>query len=240
MNKEILILAVTRMADGIGLAGMTQDPDPVTGLRWVRPVREHGHLLPEDLVTREGEHLRPFDVVELNLIRPRPHLPHVEDWVTDFSRQRPHLLRRLEGERRTAFLHKYLDRAPEEVLQRQERACCLVKPDWIKGEFRLDGTSGKYSARMAFGLGPWRYLGAVAKGGLEVTDVQWRAWGRGWVPEEGGWANFDEGDLEARVGTQEVYLTVGLTPSSERAFSPIIAGVHTIPEYETAIDYDDL
>ncbi|MBN1140079.1 MAG: hypothetical protein JXM73_26150, partial [Anaerolineae bacterium] len=109
--QEILILAVTRMLAGVCLAGMTQEPHSVTGLRWVRPVREYGHVLLGDITTPEATILRPFDVVELSLIRPRPDPPHAEDWIADF-RQRPRIARKLEGERLIKFLHKHLDRAP--------------------------------------------------------------------------------------------------------------------------------
>ena len=135
--QEILILAVTRMQAGVCLAGMIQEPNPVTRLRWVRPVREYGHVLLGDITTPEGTALRPFDVVEFSLARPHPDPPHIEDWIADF-RQRPRVARRLEGERRTNFLHKHLDRAPEAVLNRQERSLCLLKPSWVKGAFRLD------------------------------------------------------------------------------------------------------
>jgi hypothetical protein len=239
LNKEILILAVTRMIGGFCVAGMTQDPDPVTGLAWVRPVREFGHVLLGDITMPDGVRLQPFDVVEFTLLQRRPEPPHVEDWVADFSRQRPHILRRLEGERRDSFLRKYGDRSPEEVLQRQERSLCLIKPDWIKGEFRLDSSYGTLKARLSFGIGPWRYLGSIPKGGVAVTDLKWRAFGRTWLPAEGGWADFDEGDLEARYGIQEIYLVAGLTRSHERTFWPIIVGVHTIPDYQVQVDYDN-
>ncbi|MBU0704822.1 MAG: hypothetical protein KKC18_13250 [Chloroflexi bacterium] len=29
------------------------------------------------------------DVIELNLVEPRPNLPHIEDWLTDFVHRRP-------------------------------------------------------------------------------------------------------------------------------------------------------
>ncbi|MFN2167910.1 MAG: dual OB domain-containing protein [Anaerolineae bacterium] len=237
---EILILAVTQMLGGVCIAGMSTDPDPVTGLRWVRPVRNHGHVLLGDITTADGAVLQPFDVAELNLLRPRPEPPHTEDWITDFVRPRPRLLRRLEGERRAAFLGKYLDTAPREVLVSQQRSLSLVKPDWVKGCFRLDGHSGDFEARLAFGLEAKPYLGSYAKGGLPVTDLKWRALGRAWLPAAGGWTNFDAGDLEARFGIEEVYLTVGLTRSFRGGFWTLVIGVHTLPEYEVAIDYDNL
>ncbi len=236
---EMLTLAVTRMRGGVCIAGMTADPDPVTGLRWVRPVREHGHVLLGDITTAQGQVLRCFDVVELNLIRPRPAPPYGEDWVTDFVKHRPQVVRRLRGERRQRFLEEHLDRDPRQVLDLQERSLCLIRPDHIQGCFRLDAYSGRFEARLAFGLQGRPYQGSVAKGGLAVTDLKWRALGRAWLGPDGGWTEFDAGDLEARYGLREVYLTLGLTRPYEGRVWTIVVGVHTVPEYEAVIDYEN-
>lgn len=238
--KEILMLAVTRMHGGVCIAGMSTEADPVTGLRWVRPARECGHVLRGDITTPGDTVLRPFDVVRFQCLQPRPDPPHVEDWITDFVQDRPRILRRLEGARRAAFLRTYLDTAPEQVLQNQARSLCLIKPDWIKGNYRLDGYSGKFDARLAFGLGKLACRGSHATGGVSVTDLKWRALGRGWLPEDGGWTEFDAGDLEARFGIQEVYLAVGLTRSYQGGHWTIVVGVHTVPDYDATIDYDNL
>jgi hypothetical protein len=227
------------MFGGVCVAGMTTESDPVSGLRWVRPTRESSQVLLGDITTADGAVLRPFDVVELCLLRPHPAPPHTEDWITDFVHNRPRIVRRLEGERRAQFLRRYLDAAPHQVLDNQQRSLCLIKPDWIKGTFRLDGYSGKYDARLAFGLGGRRYQGSYAKGGLSVTDLKWRALGHAWLPEDGGWTEFDAGDLEARLGIQEVYLVAGLTRSYKGDFWIIIVGIHTLPDFEATVDYDN-
>lgn len=238
--EKVLILAVTKMLGGVCIAGMTAEPDLVTGLRWVRPVREHGHVLLGDITTPDGTVLRPFDVVEFNLLRPWPVPPHTEDWITDFVHHRPRIARRLEGERRSGFLHKYLDTDACQVLESQERSLCLVKPNWLKGCFRLDPYSGKFDARLAFSLDQRRYVGSYSKGGISVTDLKWRALGRGWLPEEGGWTEFETDDLRARFGIQEIYLAVGLTRSYRGDYWRVIVGVHTLPDYQAAVDYDNL
>jgi hypothetical protein len=238
--RETLMLAVTKMHGGVCVAGMTTDPDPITGLRWVRPTREFGHVLLGDITTRDGRVLSPFDVVELQLKHPAPEPPHTEDWVTEFVRRRPRILRRLEGTRRADFLRRYLDTAPHEVLDNQQRSLCLIKPEWIKGSFRLDAYSGKFDARMAFGLNGRTYQGSYARGGVSVTDLRWRALGRAWLPADGGWTEFEAGDLQARYGIEEVYLAVGLTRSYEGAYWVIVVGVHTVPDYEVMVDYDNL
>jgi hypothetical protein len=237
--KEVLLLAVTKMLGGVCLAGMTADPDPVTRLRWIRPVRDYGHILLGDITTMDGQLLRPFDVVQLSLLRPQADPPHSEDWIADF-RRRPQVVRRLEGERRAHFLRTYQDGDPCQVLRNGQRSLCLVKPQWIKGCFRLDAYSGHFDARLSFGLDGRRYLGSHAKGGLAVSDLRWRALGRSWLPHDGGWVDFDMGDLEARFGIQELYLAAGLTRSFRGAFWPIVIGVHTVPDFEADVDYDNL
>jgi hypothetical protein len=221
------------------VAGVTAEPDPVTGLRWVRPIREGGHVLLGDITTVEGQVLQPFDVAKLNLLRPHAAPPHTEDWVTDFVRHRPCVLRRLEGERRASFLREHLDGKPQEVLDSHRRSLCLIEPDWVRGNFKLDACSGKFDARLAFGLGQRRFAGSHAKGGLSVTDLKWRALGRAWLPEDGGWTEFDAGDLEARFGIREIYLVVGLTRSYRGDFWTIVLGVHALPDYEATVDYDN-
>jgi hypothetical protein len=115
--QETLILAVTKMLGGVCIAGMTTEKDPVTHLKWVRPVREHGHVLLGDITTAEG---------------------------------------------------------------------------------------------------------------------------RAWLPKDGGWTEFDAGDLETRLGIQEIYLALGLTRSYKGDCWLIVIGVHTLPDYEAVVDYDNL
>ena len=113
-QQEVLILAMTNMLSGICVAGFTHERDPVTRLRWVRPTREFDTVLPGDMTDASGRLMQCGDVVELNLLRPRPDPPHVEDWLADFADPPPRLLRRLEGPRRATFLARHLDRAPED------------------------------------------------------------------------------------------------------------------------------
>jgi len=238
--QEVLLLAVTKMLAGVCVAGMTAEADPVSGLRWVRPVREYGNILLSDITTAGGRVLQPFDVVAIDLLRPRPDPPHAEDWIADLVRTRPCVNRQMAGERRAKFLQRTCDCDPCQVLDRQERSLCLFKPDWVKGCFKLDAYTGGFEARISFGLQGRRYSGSYARGGYPVTDLKWRALGRTWLPPEGGWVDFHEGDLEARLGLCEIYLAVGLTRSYKQAFWPMIIGVHTVPDYEAIVDYDNL
>ena len=230
-----LILATAKTDDGLFVAGMTTEPDLVTGLRWVRLAREQGRVRLEDLITPDDQILRPFDIVELTLLQPRPTPPRTEDWITDFKRERPRILRHLEGERRSHFLRKYCDTAPRQVLVSQQRSLCLIKPDSVTGSFRQDPGSAHLDARLAFRLESRTYRGSFPKGGFATTDLQWLAWGRSWLPGGSGWAEFDEGILKARHGIQEIYLVVGLSRCRQRQFEPVIVGMHTVPDYQVAV-----
>jgi hypothetical protein len=239
--QEVLILAMTKMLSGICTAGFTLDPDPVTGLRWVRPVREFGSLVPGDLTDGSGRLLRCCDVAELNLLAPRADPPHVEDWVTDFLHHRPRLLRRLEGDRRARFLARYCDCAPEEVLVDHKRSLCLVRPSSAWASFALDRYSGKYEARMGFALADGRdHPQASSQRGVAVTDVKWRALGRAWLGQEGNRLTLDYGALCERLRAEALYLTLGLSRNWQATYWLLVVGVHVVPDYEAVVDLDNL
>ena len=231
-RQEVLILAMTRMLSGICTAGFTREPAPVTGLRWVRPVREFGAVQQGDMTDGEGRPVVCCDVVELELIEPRPEPPHVEDWLTDFVHHRPRLVRRLEGEKRAGFFRGYVDQAPEDVLIDHTRSLCLVEPEQVWVSFTLDGYSGKYEARMGFVLsGDANHPRATAPRGVAVTDLRWQELGRSWLGQGGGYLALDQDELFERLGTRALYLVVGLSRNWQGEYWPLVVGVHAVPDY---------
>ena len=230
----VLILAVAKTLGGLSVAGMTTEHDKVTGLRWVRPTREHGPIQMADLTTRNHQVLRPFDVVEINLLRHRPVPPLIENCVTDFG-DHPRVLRRLQGERRQRFLHKYCDRVPQQVLRSQQRSLCLIQARNVTGSFRREANSAAVDARLRFRSAGRVYGGSYVKGGFATTDLRWLEMGSKWLPEGGGWIEFDESALETRLGIEEIYLVVSLHYTEQRRFEPVIIGVHSVPEYQIPV-----
>jgi hypothetical protein len=59
--------------------------------------------------------------------------------------------------------------------------------------------------------------------------------GSRWLPESGGWIEFDARVLETRLGIEEIYLVVSLSYTEQRRFEPVIIGVHSVPEYQTPV-----
>jgi len=239
--REVLILAMTEMLSGICTAGFVNDPDPVTGLRWVRPVREFGTLLPGDMTDANGHLVQCCDVVELRLLAPRPDPPHTEDWVTDFVHHRPRCLRCLQGQKRERLFADYLDSRPEDVLVHHTRSLCLVQPERVWARFALDTYSGKYQARMGFVLpGRVTHARANSQHGIPVTDLKWRALGRSWLGSRGGRLDLDQDALHKRLETDKVYLALGLSRNWKGEYWLLVVGVHTIPGYQASIDIDSL
>lgn len=235
-EQEVLILALTRMRSGICTAGMALEPDQFTGLGWVRPVRDFDSVLLGDMTTVEGQLLQCGDVVFLNLLAPRPQPPHVEDWIVDFVKVRPRFVRRLEGDGRAQFFTAHLDRAPEEVLCQQVRSLCLVQPQRVWASFTLDPESGKHEARMGFELpGAANHPRALAPRGVAVTDLKWRALGRIWL---GGASSLslEHAALVETLSASALCLVVGLSRSWEGEHWPLVAGLHSVPDFNTVID----
>jgi len=241
-KQQVLILAMTYMRSGICTAGFTKAPDPVTHLRWVRPVKEHANVLLGDMSDAQGRVVECFDVVELALQRPRPDPPHTEDVLTDFIYHRPRLLRPLEGEPRATFLAQHLDTRPEDVIVDHTRSLCLVQPDELWARFSLDAWSGKYEARLGFRLAGAPDARANSAKGIAVTDLRWRALGRSWLAEAASSGSpsrleLSDAELRARLQATDIYLALGLSRGYQDQLWLLVVGVHVVPDFKVAIDY---
>src|SRR4029079_13208318 len=149
MKTALVLLAITAMRTGVCIAGVRQDAPSV----WVRPVREFGTVTLGDITypgqTGEGRVMRPSDIVEIILDAHHPEPPYVEDWICDFSRHRPRLLRTLEESERLALLQG-ASASPRRVWEEQNRSLGAYVADDLRATFSLDDYAGKYEARLSF------------------------------------------------------------------------------------------
>lgn len=241
--REILILAMTRMKSGICTAGIVVEQHPESVHAWVRPVKEFGSLLLGDMTTDDGQVVRVNDVVRLNLLHPRPDPVHAEDWVTDFIKQSPRIIRRLEGEKRAEFFASHIDRNPAQVLVEHSRSLCLIQPADFWCDFFWDRYSGKYRARIGYHLDARFGMETSAPTGLTVTDLAWRALGREWLnaaPDAGKVVqrmHLSGNEILARLGAKTLYLSIGLSRLYSGGYPALIVGVHPLPDYSVEINY---
>ncbi len=235
--QEILILAFTRMRSGLCTAGFCSQRDPVSCLRWVRPVKEHSSLQLGDLTDRSGRVIQCGDVIELEMLRPRSEPPHVEDWICDWVRHRPRLLRRLEGDRWARLLANHVDREPADVMLRHTRSLCLVHPDEVWAHFHLDRYSGKYDARLGFRIAGVEHAAAASPRGVTVTDIKWRAQGRAWLGDVESELTLTRGQLLERLAANDLFLALGLSRGFQGEYWLLVVGVHVVPDYSVTLDY---
>jgi hypothetical protein len=243
--KEVLIMAMTRMRSGICTAGLITPEHPPGNLAWVRPVKEYGSLLLGDMTDAAGRVVQVGDVVELALRRPRPDPVHSEDWVTEFIRHRPRLLRRLAGAHWAAFLAQQVDPAPDDVLLHHRRSLCLVQPTRMAAHFLLDRQTGKYEARLTFSLPSQPGSALAGPHNFPVTDLAWRALGRRWLAAVANTGEIvrltlDAAELTQTLAADAIFLSLGLSRTYEGKIWPLVIGVHPAPETTVTIDYEQL
>jgi hypothetical protein len=238
-QEEMLVMAMTRMRSGVCTAGLLRQRDERSGLRWVRPVKEHGVLLLGDVTTVEGQVFSCGDVVRLNLLRPCPEPPHCEDWITDWVYQRPQIVDHLDGERWGRSLRIACDRAPDDVLGQRVRSLCLVRPEAVWAVFSGE-TPGRYEARVGFQVAGVSHPSASTPQGVPVSDIKWRALGRDWLAGRPATLRLSGENIKERLNVADIYLAVGLTRLFEGRIWPLVIGVHTVPDYAMMINYDHL
>lgn len=224
MTEKLVVLAVTRMLSGMCTGGISL----ATG-KWVRPVKEFGTVLLGDLTCKDRTVIRPLDIVEFALTKPRPRPPHIEDWVCDFVHDRPVRVGSVDD--RPAFLSGHSEPAAPAQLLQALRSLALYEPREIEAVFRFDGYSGKYDARLR--------LPDTGARPIPVTDIKWRAAGRSLLDgrEE---LVLGTGALKTALGVERVFVALGLSRLHEGRHWPLAVGVHTCPDYSAEVDYNDM
>lgn len=224
MLTDVLVLGLARTRSGLLLAGMTTEADPVTVLRWVRPVGIDKPLTLDHLRYEDGSLLQLGDVVRLDVEAAPPQPPFVEAVLVHWDDRPLHRVRTLNDARRRAFFPKHLDPAPADVLARRQRSLCLIKPDGLTAVFTRDPETERFEARLIFSVGRLRN-----EDGLPVGDLFWRAWGTQQLGDE-DYMELDQAMLEAEFGP--VYLAIGLGPRG----GPLVIGVHPTTTYRVDVD----
>ena len=222
---DVLVLGIARVRSSYSIAGMTTEPDPVTGLRWVRPLKQGLPLTRDDLHYEDGAPIRLGDVVQIDLTEPRPQAPYVENVIANWDAGPPLFIRDLTEARRAAFFPRHIDPEPIKVIGRNpERSLCLVKPDTLEAVFSFDEETERFEARVMPRIGKLH-----SEDGLPVFDPYWLAWGRSFLGDK-EFDQLDDAALRELVG--ETYLTLALNARGRTQ----VVGVHTIPNYQLTVD----
>ncbi len=220
MRTTLVVLAVTKMRAGFCVAGI----DPATG-GWVRPVKDFGSLRLGDISYRDRTPIRPLDKVTLDLVRPRPSPPHVEDWQCDFLRRPPDRAGTVADDELAAALDEWAEPDADAVLARHERSLALVRAAPFALTSDLDAATGRLDVRL-----DCPELGLAR---TPVTDLRARALARqGLIGESATSA-----DLEGRFGVARWFVAVGLSREFDGRIWPLVVGLHAVPGIPVTVDY---
>ncbi len=239
MDRRLLVMAVTRLADGVCVACVDESN------AWVRPTRQKAggwrQLTPRDLCDARGEVVvTPGCLVDWPLGTAAPRDVHAEDVFVDSSPVRAAgVLTQSELLSRCGDLCE-MDLA--EFLRSDRRSLGLFKRQWIdRIVFSAEGKGG-IAARIQFRHG-------TLADNFSVTDLRWRALGRRVLVRWGKQQVFlSEDDLLRYLKLRIRYLAVGRGQPTDKIPPHGIAGPHwpffigvvTDVPIQAAIDYRNL
>ncbi|MDI6791266.1 MAG: hypothetical protein QME81_00120 [bacterium] len=234
MEKDIVILAMTRMFTGICIAGI----EPETG-QWIRPVRpevsdrlEHSLQL-TDLVVKGIPQVKYLDISRFFLGEARPDPPHIEDRLLD-RRFKPKLIKEFTAEERLDFLSTYQDRSSIDRLLNKESSLGLIKPDDFTIRFGPNKAGADISVRIDFSLGQAFYQDKPC------PDLKIRALGRKLLQHfKCSHYQLDREDF-LKKGYDHIFFALGLTRLYQGEHWLMVIGLHSAPEYKAEIDFTNL
>ncbi len=225
MLTDILVLGIRQAGSSYGLVGMSTEPDPTTGRRWVRPLKNGLPLTRDDLIYEGGQPVQLGDVIQLDLLEPKPEPPFTENVLANWDAGPPIFIRDLTEARRAAFFPAHVDPDPQAVLRGSpSRSVCLVRPDEVEAVFSYDAEIEQFETRLFPRIGKLK-----KEDGVLVYDPYWKRWCRVQLGDE-EYIHYDHAELRELVG--EMYLTIGLNARG----GVQVLGVHTVPAYQVTVD----
>jgi len=233
MNKEIIILAVTKLGNELCVAGVDEDEN------WIRPtsLSKGGwrQFYKADIYDKNNKPVIALsNVVSIDLIQhiPQTDTPHIEDW--EYNRNlRPCLIQTLNNSKRLQVFQKISEQTLEPLIKNYEKSLCLIEPHSIvSANFANISYTGKYQPILNFTFKGERYS-------YKVTDIYWRAIGR-YLSNKYHKEIWDGEKLQDILQYSRLFLTVGLTRLYKEKYWAMIVGVHTVPYFPVEIDYENI
>jgi hypothetical protein len=229
---EITILAVTRLSDGVCVAGVTQDG------QWVRPTRptslDWRQLEYSDCKDKSGAWaVRKGNIVAMDLAEPIPAEAHSED--LRIGRQAPVLVKQLpEAEYRQVCAELTEGSTAPIEGPDAKRSLMMVHPAKITS-FSFDVEENwkgqkKYTPRCTFWLGGRLYRDR------SVSDAEWREHGRHIRKKNGGDCRLTGEEVFRSLGIEDCWLTLGRNEVESNIYLMVI-GVHLFPVRRFEMDF---
>jgi hypothetical protein len=229
---EITILALTRLSDGVCVAGITNDG------RWIRPTR------PNPSGWRQLEYsdckdanahwvVRKGNVVRMDIVKPIPEEQHSEDWLV--GSRKPELVKKLSEKEYLRTCNQIADTSTAPIDNpNAARSLALVHPEKVISfsfgiETDWEGEK-KYRPRCTFRLGKRVYTN---KG---ITDAEWRGYGRKYLQNGSSYQRLQFSAIFADTGTNDCWFTLGANRVKSTDYLLVI-GIHLFPVRHFQMDF---
>ena len=236
MDRRLLVMSVTRLSDGVCVAGVDAEN------AWVRPTREKTpgwrQLEPGDLRDARGQAVvQVGHIVDWPLGAPAPQGVHAEDVLV--TRAPPRLTATLSHPELLCRCGDLCELELGDFLRSARRSLGLFKRQWVDRIFFSAEGKGGIAARIQFRHG-------LVEDNFSVTDLRWRALGRRvlarWGRTQLSWS---ESDLLRHLKLRIRYLAIGRGQATDKIPPHRLAGPHwpffitvvTDVPLVTAIDY---
>ena len=232
---EITILAVSRISDGVCVAGITDDG------QWIRPTRPRTggwrYLDYDDCKDSGGRWIvRKGNRVKMHLTDKIPEGAHSEDWL--IGDRKPKLIEELSADDYQAICEKFTEESLDAVdCENAQRSLVLIHPRKITSfsfaiETNWEGQR-KYIPRCNFKLGDRTCL---RKG---ISDLEWRGYGRQLMQKYSGNCSLQAEKVFENNGTRDCWFAVGRN-LLKKNFYILIVGVHLFPIRHFDMDFKRL
>lgn len=230
------MLAVTRLSDGVCVAGITRAG------KWIRPTRPAPtswwparRQIQEDDCRNENDDwvVRKGNVVDMELCEPIAEPTHPEDWL--LGDRPPTLVRKLSDQEYRRVCSRLAERNPRRLfVTSSPRSLMMIEPDEVVSfDFaveRGEGSKSKYRPRLTFRASGRLYRGKT------VTDAEWRGYGREVMKKHGDPCRVDAEDIFRELGAEKCWLSIGKYEMDARPFLLVI-GIHLFPVQRLTMDF---
>lgn len=238
IKMDVVILAVTKMqGDRVCIAGIDENN------QWVRPVKEYpNHSETSDIFNKMTNQIiyEVFNIVDIPLIKKESETPHSEDYVLDVNKD-PKVIGTISPQERESFLVKHCENTflkgssepINKLLEGSNRSLILVGPVNIHYIVLEKDKTPRIKFEIA---GDYQSERTVP-----CTDLKFRALGKRILKDTNSQRIvLNSIQLADRIGTDKIFLGLGLTRKYHGEFHTMVIGVYTIPDYEAKIDYGDV
>ena len=229
MVTELTILSVTRLSDGVCVAGINQEGE------WIRPTRPKPsgwrQLEYADCKDSKGNWIvKKGNVVRMDLTEPIPEDAHSEDW--QIGNRKARLVHELSDAEHLNFCKNHEEPSLLPLNQTGvTRSLILVRPErFTSFTFQIDTSwEGKrsYVPRCGFVVGGQQYLRKP------ISDAEWRRYGRKYLRDN---QRPRLKDILDENQTEGIWLTVGRNMMGSTVFLMVV-GIHMFPVKRFEMDF---